>query len=185
MASEKKKEGLKDEITFPKGASASYESRILTIKGAKGEGKRNIKDPRLVIGVKDSGVEITILGTTKKEKKLLNTMVAHIRNMMKGVTEGHLYKLKVCSGHFPMNITIKGNDFSIKNFLGEKIPRAIKIKEGAEVKLNGDMIEVTSCSKETAGQTAADIEQLTRITNRDRRIFQDGIYIIEKDGKKI
>jgi large subunit ribosomal protein L6 len=105
--------------------------------------------------------------------------------MIKGATEGHVYKLKVCSGHFPMNVAVAGKDFVVKNFLGEKKPRQVAIKEGVDVKVEGEIVTVESCDKELAGQTAADIETLTRITNRDLRIFQDGIYITEKDGKPV
>ncbi len=61
----------------------------------------------------------------------------------------------------------------------------MKLKEGVSIKVEGDMINVESIDKGLAGQTAADIEQLTRRTNYDTRIFQDGIYIINKDGKEI
>jgi len=55
---------------------------------------------------------------------------------------------------------------------------------GAEVKIEEQIIIVESPDLELAGQTAASIEKLCKITNRDRRIFQDGIYIYEKPGKK-
>ncbi|MDP6647875.1 MAG: 50S ribosomal protein L6, partial [Candidatus Woesearchaeota archaeon] len=61
----------------------------------------------------------------------------------------------------------------------------LQIKEGATVKVEGDLINVTSTNKETAGQVSADIEQLTRRPGYDKRIFQDGIYIINKDGKEL
>ena len=84
-----------------------------------------------------------------------------------------------------MNVSINNEELIVKNFLGEKAPRILKIKPGVTAKVEGSDIIIESTNKELAGQAAADIEQLTRITNKDRRIFQDGIYITEKDGKKI
>ncbi len=59
----------------------------------------------------------------------------------------------------------------MQNFLGEKVPRVIKLKQGVDVKIEGQEITVESPDKELAGQTAAAIEQLCKITKRDRRIF--------------
>ena len=73
----------------------------------------------------------------------------------------------------------------VKNFFGERAPRILKLKSDVTAKVEGSEIIIESTNKEIAGQVAADIEQLTRITNKDKRIFQDGIYITEKDGKKI
>ncbi|MBN1386760.1 50S ribosomal protein L6 [Candidatus Woesearchaeota archaeon] len=182
---EKKRHELREEIDLPEGVTATFAQRGIRFRGPKGENERLINNPILNVEVKGDMVSVFTDKDSKKEKKILNSMVAHFRNMIVGVTRGHMYRLKICSGHFPMNVALKGDEFSVKNFLGEKIPRILKIKKGADVKIDGDMVEVTSVNKEIAGQVAADIEQLCRITNRDRRIFQDGIYFIEKDGKKI
>ena len=100
--------------------------------------------------------------------------------MIKGVAEGFIYKLKICAGHFPMNVTIEGNNVIIKNFLGEKIPRKSKIAPGVKAQVKGDEIIIESCNLESAGQTASNIEQATRVKARDRRIFMDGIWITSK-----
>jgi large subunit ribosomal protein L6 len=105
--------------------------------------------------------------------------------MFVGVEKGHTYKLKICSGHFPMTVSLSGSKFAVNNFLGEKTPREMKIKTGAVVKIEGDHITVDSAYKEIASQVAADIERLTRVRGRDLRIFQDGIYIINKDGESV
>ena len=77
------------------------------------------------------------------------------------------------------------NKFVVKNLLGEKVPRELTLKEGPKVKINDTIIEVTGCDKELVSQVAADIETLTKIRNKDKRIFQDGIYMTTKDGKEL
>lgn len=116
---------------------------------------------------------------------MVGTIRAHINNMIKGVTEGFTYKLKIRYAHFPMKVSVKGNEVIIENFLGEKHPRRARIMEGVTVKISGEDVIVTGIDKEKVGQTAANIEQATRIKGRDPRVFQDGIYIVEKAGKAI
>ncbi|MEK6856982.1 MAG: 50S ribosomal protein L6, partial [Nanoarchaeota archaeon] len=94
---------------------------------------------------------------------------------------------KVCSGppqsHFPMQVNCAGGVFTVKNFLGEKIARTVKVNQGANVKITGTEITVESPDIELAGKTASDIELLVRISDKDRRTFQDGIYITQKPGR--
>ena len=105
--------------------------------------------------------------------------------MLQGVKEKFEYKLKVVFSHFPITVEVSGNTATIKNFLGEKIPRICALPQGAEVEVNKDDITVKSVSKEIAGQAAANLETATKIRMKDRRIFQDGIYIIDKAGRPI
>jgi len=84
-----------------------------------------------------------------------------------------------------MKLTYKNNLLEVKNYMGETVPRTLKIKPGVEVVIKEPEITVTSPSKELSALTAAAIEQLTRRANFDRRVFQDGIYITHKDGVDI
>lgn len=170
-------------IELPEGVQIVKEGFKLTIKGPKGELDRRINDKSLKVNIEGNQITLGFKKASKTEKKNLNTLTAHLNNMIKGVTEGFTYKLKICSGHFPMTVTLKGDVFEVKNFIGESVPRRLTIKPGAEVKIQGEIIEVTSTSKELAGQTAASIEKLTKRPGFDKRIFQDGIYITHKDGK--
>jgi large subunit ribosomal protein L6 len=111
------------------------------------------------------------------------TFKSHLNNLIKGVLNSYTYTLKICSGHFPMNVSVSNNKVIIKNFFAEKIPREAKILPNVEVKINGDIVTVKSVDKDLAGQTAGNIEQACRIVNRDRRVFMDGIYITHKSGK--
>ena len=47
------------------------------------------------------------------------------------------------------------------------------------------MITVRSSDKEIGGQMAADIERITKVIKKDRRVFQDGIFITNKAGEEI
>jgi LSU ribosomal protein L6P len=105
---------------------------------------------------------------------------AHVRYMVKGVTEGYVYKLKIVYAHFPMKVNIKNNEVIIDNFLGEKTPRRAEIFGNVKVEIKNDIVTVTGINIEEVGQTAANIERGTKIKDYDHRVFQDGIYIISK-----
>jgi large subunit ribosomal protein L6 len=179
------KKEIKVEIEIPKGIEAEIKGGILTIKGKAGEVQKKLFSPSVDISKEDDKVIIRAAKPTKREQKLVRTFTAHINNMIMGSGEPFKYRLKICSGHFPMNVTVKGEELIVKNFFGEKIPRILKLKGSVSVKVEGDEIFVESPDKELAGQVAADIEQLVRRTKYDTRIFQDGIWIIEKAGMEL
>jgi large subunit ribosomal protein L6 len=173
------------EAEILEGVEVSIEGKTLIVKGEKGESKRLFHYPGIEMKKEDNKVTLSCKVASKKEKSIMGVSLTHIKNMIQGVKEGFVYRLKICSGHFPMKIEIKDNQVVINNFLGEKKPRIAKFTEGASVKMEGDEITIESHNKEIAGQTASTIEKTTRINNRDKRIFQDGIFIIEKAGKLI
>jgi len=179
-----KKEFIR-EIEIPNDVEVNLIGNDLTIKGPQGTNKRELKIGKATIEIKDNKIILMDKRATKKEKKLINTAKSHIENMIKGVKEKFEYKLKICSSHFPITVNIKDGKAIIKNFLGEKIDREAKIPEGVEVKVDKEFITVSSTDKELVGQAAANLENSTKIRNRDRRIFQDGIYITNKPGKVI
>ena len=181
----KKRQGTIKDIELPDNSSASIHGQILLIKGPKDEVKKEFKQHNISISVDDKKIFLESKSGTKEDKKIMGSLAAHIKNMIRGSQQKHVYTLKICSGHFPMNVSISNNKLFVKNFLGEKIPRVLQLKEGAYVKVEGDLIHVESANKEIAGQVSADIEQLTRRPGYDTRIFQDGIYIINKDGKEL
>ncbi len=179
------KEDLVREIELKKKISARIENNLLKVKGSKGEVEREFAYPNVFLTVEGNKIILRAPQATKREKKIIGSFEAHIINMVKGVEELHEYRLKICSGHFPMSVSVSGNEFIIKNFMGEVVPRKVQLVKNVDVKINGNVITVTSLDKEAAGQAAAQIESLCRVTNRDRRIFQDGCYITHKAGKDL
>jgi len=173
------------EIEIPEGVEVTLEDSTLTVKGSEGEIKRTFDLNRLTFEKKDNKIIVGSKKATKKEKKMANTITAHIKNIIKGVQEKFEYKLKIAFSHFPMTVEVQGNEAIIKNFLGEKIPRKATIPEGAEIEINKDIITIKSVNKEIAGQASANLETATKIRMKDRRVFQDGIYITDKAGREI
>ncbi|MEK6757645.1 MAG: 50S ribosomal protein L6 [Nanoarchaeota archaeon] len=176
---------LFQKIDIPEGIEVHIEGTSLTVKGREGENKKTFKIGKLDFEKKGNQIVIGSKTSTKKEKRLMNTLKSHVENMIKGVQEKFEYKLKICFSHFPMTVSTQGDEVTIKNFLGEKISRKFKIPNGAKVEVGKDLVTITSTNKELAGQAAANFEASTKVGKRDRRIFQDGIFIINKAGKEI
>ena len=175
---------MREEIEIPDNVSVEINGNEVVVKSGGKELKRTLSFPNVSIKKEDDKtVVIESLYPRKKQAAIIGTFASHINNMIKGVSEGFEYKLKIRYAHFPMKISVKGNEVIIDNFLGEKYPRKAKIMEGVNVKVSGEDIIVSGIDKEKTGQTAANIEQATRVKGRDTRVFQDGIYIVEKAGK--
>ena len=96
------------------------------------------------------------------------------------MTAGWEYKMEVFYSHFPMQVRSEGGDVVIENFLGEKAERRTTIHGDTNVSVDGEQLTLAGPNKEDVGQTAADIEQLTKVKGKDTRVFQDGVYITEK-----
>ncbi len=173
------------EILLVEGVSAEYSNGVLKVSGPKGSVEKKVLSRTMSVKVENNSILLETQKSTKRDKRMINTYRAHIRNMIRGAKEGHVYKVIVASTHFPMTVNIQNNVLTIKNFVGEKKPRTIIIPENVRAKVSGNIIEIESASKEEAGNFAGSLEKLTRRPNFDNRIFQDGLYIIEKDGKKI
>ncbi|MDD5332037.1 MAG: 50S ribosomal protein L6 [Candidatus Nanoarchaeia archaeon] len=176
---------IKGDVKIPEGIEVFIEGSLIKVKGPKGELEKVFDYPGISIEKKENKILLNAKNATKREKRMIGTFKSHISNMIKGVNESYEYHLKVCSSHFPVSVAVDKDLVLIKNFLGEKVPRKSKIAKGVEVKVNGDQIVITGNDREKTGQTAANIEQACRIKKRDRRVFQDGIYITMKAGKKI
>jgi len=173
---------LPDEISIPipEGVEVKIEGSNVRVSGPKGVVERRLWHPNVKVEREGQSVFVRWESQRKKVKAIAGTFAAHIRNMITGVTEGFTYKLRIVYSHFPIQVKVVGDRVEISNFLGEKRPRFAEIVGDVRVEVKGKDIIVTGVDKEAVGQTAANIEQTTRIKRRDPRVFQDGIYLVEK-----
>lgn len=174
------------ELIVPSDVSIEVSANKIKVTGPRGELERKF-EIREDIKIEKIGDKIVVSSESerRKIKALVGTVTAHIRNMIIGVTKGFTYRLKIVYSHFPISVKVEGDKIIIQNFLGERTPRIAEIVGDVEVKATKEEVIVTGTDIEAAGQTAANIEQATRIVGFDRKVFTDGIFIIEKPKKTL
>jgi large subunit ribosomal protein L6 len=171
------------ELEIPEEVSAELDHLDLTVEGPNGSVTRRLWYPDVDVSVADGTVVIESDETDAKTKATIGTFESHVNNMFYGVTEGWEYEMEVFYSHFPMQVRAEDDEVVIENFLGEKAPRRTPIHGDTEVEVDGEMVTLRGPDIEAVGQTAADIEQLTRVTDKDIRVFQDGVYITAKPNR--
>ncbi|HKZ45413.1 MAG TPA: 50S ribosomal protein L6 [archaeon] len=170
------------DVVVPESVKIEIEGNKVKVFGEKGILEKTFK---ATFGVKmekqESKVKVSSESERRKVKALVGAIAAHIRNMINGVTKGYIYRLRVIYSHFPITVKVEGSKVMISNFLGERVPRVAKIFGEVKVKIEGQDIIVTGIDIDDVGLTAGSIEQSTRVTARDRKVFQDGAWIVSRD----
>ncbi|MEM3122060.1 MAG: 50S ribosomal protein L6 [Candidatus Pacearchaeota archaeon] len=181
------KKDIIEKIKIPDEIEFNVENNEVSFRYEKIENKRKFNYYGIKIKKDERDIIIESKKATKKELKIIKTIIAHINNMVKGLKEPFIYKMEIAFLHFPISIDYNQLEkkIVIKNFLGEKKPRSVNIPDRVDVKIDKNFVIISSHDKETAGQAAANIEKATHVKNRDRRKFQDGIFIIKKPKEKI
>lgn len=170
----------KQTVSAPDGVTVTLEGRTLRVKGPKGELVRPVPPSRVEVRLDGQKVVVRCELPRRAEKAEVGAVASHLRNMIQGVRTGYEYKLKTVFAHFPIKTQVKGDDFVVENFLGERSARRATILAGVKVDVKGEWVTVTGVDLERVSQTAANIERATKVRNRDTRVFQDGIYITQK-----
>lgn len=170
------------EVEIPEGVNVEISGKKVKVSGPKGNLEREFKIKEdIKIEKKENKLIVSSESERRKIKALVGTIAAHIRNMVKGVTKGFTYKLKVIFTHFPVKVKVEDDKVLIENFLGERVPRVAKRVEGVDIQVKGQDITLTGIDIEKVGLMASRLEQVCRITGKDRRVFQDGIWIVGRE----
>lgn len=169
-------------IEVPDDVEVHLEGKKVTVKGAKGTLTRDFSKEPVSIELIEGGKKVHIWADwpRRRESAIVGTIAAHIKNMIIGVRKGFTYKLKIVFSHFPVSVKVQDKVVLIENFVGERAPRKARIVGDVKVKVSGDDVIVQGIDLEAVSQTAANIEQATKIRNKDPRVFLDGIYLYER-----
>lgn len=173
------------ELPIPENVSVTSDHLDLVVEGPEGTVRRQLWFPDITVNVTDEAVVIESEQEDAKTTATIGTFESHVENMFHGVTEGWEYEMEAVYAHFPMQLRVEGDDVIVENFLGERAARSTTIHGDTEVDIDGESLTIRGPDKEAVGQTAADIEQLTRIRDKDTRVFQDGVYITRKPSTEV
>jgi len=171
---------MKDTIQLPDGVKAEIVGNEIKISGKLGETKKKFVEPDVKKEHHGNTILLSTVKESRKVKRIIKTYKSILKSMVAGVSKEFEYKMKIIFTHFPTTAKVEGNKLRIDNFLGERAPRFAKIYPGVEIKVNKQDLVIKGIDLNSVSQTAGNIEQTTRVVGKDRRIFQDGIYITEK-----
>lgn len=168
-------------ISIPEGVVINIDARKVTVRGSKATLTRDFSYSGVAIETDGKAVMILAKWPRKKEASLVGTIESHIKNMITGATKGFTYKLKIVYSHFPITVKLENKALIVENFTGERRPRKANILGDCKVKIETDDVIVQGTNLEDVSQTAANIEMVTRVTNKDPRVFLDGLYVYERN----
>ena len=168
-------------VQVPDGVEITLKGKIITVKGTKGTLSRHFSEAPISINADGTNVRISAEWPRKKEAALVGTLYSHIQNMVSGVQKGFTYKIKIVFSHFPISAKVQGKLLLIENFTGERRARKAKIIGEVKVKVEAEDIIVQGLDLEDVSQTAANIEQATRVRRKDPRVFLDGLYVYQRN----
>ncbi len=172
---------LREEIPIPEGVSVELEGKRVRVRGPKGVVEKDFGYAKgVAMSREGQSIVLEAHFADRRLKAQFYSIASHVRNMIDGVMRGYRYKLKIVYSHFPVTVRTVGDKVIIENFLGEKAPRVARIVGDAKVSVTKTDVIVEGCDLDAVSQTAANIEQATRVKEFDRRVFVDGIYIYER-----
>ena len=176
---------------LPEGVSVELKGKEVTVKGPLGTLKRNFKQVGCKIykttnpKTKGAAIGVQMWFAKRKQRSTVTTVNSHIANLIRGVTRGWTYKMRLAYSHFPIQVTVSADKktMEIKHFLGERNVRKIVALEGVTFEKKEDQKDdfaVKGTDLENVSLTCALIHQSVKVHNKDIRQFLDGIYVSDK-----
>ncbi|MEZ4103164.1 MAG: 50S ribosomal protein L6 [Candidatus Paceibacterota bacterium] len=168
-------------VEIPNGTEIILADGILTVKGKKGELKKEFKTDIVSVDIKDKEVTFAPKKDSNFAKALWGTYAAHVKNMIKGVTEGFEKKLAVEGVGYKWEV----NGKNVKMNLGFSHEVLLAIPEGLNVVTEKSTMTITGIDKELVGLFSAKVRDFKKPEPyKGKGIRYEGEFIRRKQGKK-
>ena len=170
----------KQEIIIPTGVTVEITGGILTVKGQKGELKKDIKD-EIRFNIIDGKITSEPIRNDKFSRALWGTYMSHLKNMIKGVQEGFTKKLLIEGvGH---KWEVKGEKLQLN--IGFSHLVFLDIPKGISVIADKVSLVVSGINKEAVASFAMVVrKQKTGEPYKGKGIRYFGEILRRKQGKK-
>lgn len=169
----------KSPLQIPAGVTITVDNGILEVKGPKGTLSRPVRND-VTFSIEGDVLTLTP-GKTSLAPALWGTYAAHVRNMVKGVTEGFEKILEIEGVGY--RAEVKGTDLSMN--LGFSHPVILAIPAGVTAEVVKNVITLKGFNLEVLNQFAANVRKVKKPEPyKGKGIRYRGEFIIRKQGKK-
>ncbi len=171
----------KQNINIPAGVSITIDKGLLSVKGPKGELTKNIDENIIKFNIAENNITSETIRNDKFSKSLWGTYMAHLKNMIKGVTEGFQKKLTIEGVGFKWEV--KGDKLQLN--VGFSHPVFINIpKEITATAEKGNLI-ISGIDIEAVSLFGMQVRKIKPVEPyKGKGIKYDGEIVLRKQGKK-
>ena len=173
---------IEKNIDLPENVTLTLKDKTVTVEGAKGKLTRDFSDFDVELKKTKTKINVKAYFINKKKKAKALALVGYIQNMIKGVTEGYIYKSKIVFSHFPITVEPdnKKKTVAIKNLYGGRKQINVPIVgEETTVRVDKDDVITEGIDKQAVGQTTANMQEACRLRGKRRKdpeTFLDGVW---------
>jgi len=144
-------------IPVPKDVKVDVKDDLITVKGPKGELRRNIH-PKIKISMENDHILVSIDDEDKEARSLHGLFRVLLANMVTGVSKGFEVGLEIVGVGYRAELSGRKASF----YLGYSHPIVFELPDGIDAEVEKTRITLKSIDKELLGRTAAKIRSFRK-----------------------